>query len=102
MTFCFWAGVAKITLVLTFMKSNKFYHVQPAKVVNSKKMLAVKRQILSMVRIFTHFSNSNFLLIDEIRRPTDNVFNSFGFIGKQLVNNFPEKICCNLSYKHLF
>ena len=53
MTFCFWAGVAKIILVLKFMKSNKFCHVQPAKDVNSKKILAVKRQILSMLRIFT-------------------------------------------------
>ena len=36
------AGVAKITLVLRFMKSSKFYYVQTAKVINSKKMLAVK------------------------------------------------------------
>ena len=43
MTFCFWAGVAKITLVLRFMKGKKFFYVQTAKVVNSKKILAVKR-----------------------------------------------------------
>ena len=42
MTFCFWAGVTKTTLVLRFMKSKQFYYVQTAKVVNSKKILAVK------------------------------------------------------------
>ena len=42
MTFYFWARVAKITLLLRFMKSNKFYYVQTVKVINSKKMLAVK------------------------------------------------------------
>ena len=43
MTSCFWVGVAEITFVLRFMKSKKFYYVQTAKVVNSKKILAVKR-----------------------------------------------------------
>ena len=42
MTFCFWAGVTKTTLVLRFMKSKQFYYVQTAKIVNSKKILAVK------------------------------------------------------------
>ena len=42
MTFYFWARAAKITLVLRFMKSNNFYYVQTAKVINSKKILAVK------------------------------------------------------------
>ena len=42
MTFCFWAGVAEIRLVLTFVRNNKFLYVQTAKVVNSKKILAAK------------------------------------------------------------
>ena len=42
MTFCFWACVINITLVLRFTESNKFYYVQTAKVVNSK-ILVVKK-----------------------------------------------------------
>ena len=34
LTFCFWAGVTNITLVLKFTKSNKFYSAQTAKVVD--------------------------------------------------------------------
>ena len=41
MIFCFWAGVTNITLVLRFMKGDKFCYIQTAKVVNSK-MLVVK------------------------------------------------------------
>ena len=34
--------VTKITLVLRFMKSNKFYYVQTSKVINSKDVSYVK------------------------------------------------------------
>ena len=58
------AGVAKITLVLRFMKSSKFYYVQTAKVINSKKMLAVKGSNFVHSEEFSpHFSNSIFLVI---------------------------------------
>ena len=52
------------------MKSNKFYYVQTAKVVN---VLVVKDISCPRLGTFIHFSNSNFLVIvstNEIRGPT--------------------------------
>ena len=64
MTFCFWAGVAKIILVLRFMKSNKFFYVQTVKVINSKKILAVKESnFVHSEELSPHFSNSISLVI---------------------------------------
>ena len=55
-------GMTNITLVLIFMKSNKFYYVQTAKFLNSK-MLVIKESHFVRWELFVHFSNSNFLVI---------------------------------------
>ena len=129
MTFYFWARVAKITLLLRFMKSNKFYYVQTVKVINSKKMLAVKGSNFVHSEEFSpHFSNSIFLVISPYKwnqRTNWQCFQQFcpnwlcfGFVSfvfildihfshkKLILTNlnamFPEKICCTFSYKHLF
>ena len=49
--FAFWAGVTNITLVLRFMKSDKLYYVQTAKVVYSK-MLVVKESNFVHVTVY--------------------------------------------------
>ena len=47
------------------MKSNTFYYLKIAKVVNSKDVSGLRWGI------FAHFSNSNFLVIKEDRGTTD-------------------------------
>ena len=59
-------GVANTALVLRFMKSNKFYYVETAKVVNFLVVKDVSCQRITFcpwLGIFAHFSNSNFLVI---------------------------------------
>ena len=46
MTFCFWAGVTNITLVLTFMKNAKFCYVQTTEVVNSKMLVGKESNVV--------------------------------------------------------
>ena len=93
------------------MKTNRFYYVQIAKVVNSKHGSCERIKLCPWWGIFVHFLNSNWLIFK--------VFNSFGFMDFILVFSFvlffdiyfsckelllinlnADKICCNFSYKN--
>ena len=75
-------GVTNITLMLRFMKSDKFYYVQNAKVVNLKVLVVKESNFVHGDKFSSIFQILNFYLfpINEVRIPTGNVFNSFGFI----------------------
>ena len=65
------------------MKSNRFYYVQTAKVVNSKTLVVKKSNFVYGEKFLPIFQILIIYLkvpINEIRGPTGNFFNSFGFI----------------------